>query len=75
MVPLNKYKNKAPKFTLAKKFEDPLVAENLKDIGPSPQAYNPTLNYKYKRVPKFSFGMRRPDKHPPLIVCGDGKKK
>lgn len=73
-VPLNKYKRKAPQFSLAKKFENPLVANVMNDQSPSPQAYNPTLKYKYKVMPKFSFGMRHPDKFPPLVVCGDDIK-
>lgn len=74
-VPMNTYKNKSPNFTLAKKYEDPLVANQISETAPGPQAYNPTLAYKYKRMPQFSFGMRRPDKFPPLVVCGDEVKK
>ncbi|KAE9538162.1 hypothetical protein AGLY_006134 [Aphis glycines] len=73
-VPLNKYKSKAPQYSLAKKFEDPVLTNEIKGQSPSPQAYNPTLKYKYKVMPKFSFGMRRPDKFPPLVVCGDEVK-
>lgn len=74
-VPLNKYKSKAPTFSLAKKFEDPLVADEWRNPAPGPQAYKPKLDFKYKNMPKFSFGMRRPDKFPPLVVCGDEVKK
>ncbi|XP_060861543.1 ciliary microtubule associated protein 1B-like [Metopolophium dirhodum] len=73
-VPLNKYKTKAPQYSLSKKFENPLLANEMNGQSPSPQAYNPTLKYKYKVMPKFSFGMRRPDKFPPLVVCGDDVK-
>lgn len=74
-VALNSYKGKAPKFTLAKQFENPLTANQMNDSIPSPQTYNPSLNFKYNRSPGYSFGMRRPDKFPPLVVCGDQKKK
>lgn len=74
-VSLNKIKNKAPNFSLAKRFEDPLIADEMKNLTPGPQAYNPTLKYKYKTMPTFSFGIRRPDKFPPLVVCGDEVKK
>jgi len=73
-VPLNKYKTKAPQYSLSKKFENPLLVNEMNGQSPSPQAYNPTLKYKYKVMPKFSFGMRRPDKFPPLVVCGDDVK-
>lgn len=76
-VSLNKYKNKAPNISLAKKLKDPLAPDELSESIPSPQAYNPTLHNtsKYKREPKFSFGMRRPNKFPPLVVCEDEIRK
>jgi len=74
-VPLNKYKTKAPQYSLAKKYENPLLVNEIKGQSPSPQAYNPPLTYKFNVMPKFSFGMRRPDKFPPLVVCGDEVKK
>lgn len=74
-VPVNKYKNRAPNFTLAKRFKDPSLADRNDDTTPSPQAYNPTSDNKYDRSPRFSFGVRRPDKFPPLVVCGDEVKK
>lgn len=70
-APLNKYKNNAPKFTLGKRFEDPIVANEMGNPAPGPQSYHPTVNNKYKRMPKFSFGVRRPDKFPPFVVCAD----
>jgi hypothetical protein len=74
-VPTSKYLNRSPRYTLAKKFEDPLVANEYKSQAPGPQAYKPSPDYKYKRSPKYSFGMRRPDKFVPLIICGDDVKK
>lgn len=74
-VPMNKYKNRAPKFTLAKQLKDPSLADRNDDTTPGPLAYNPTSDNKYDRTPRFSFGMRRPDKFPPLVVCGDEVKK
>lgn len=76
-VSLNKYKNKAPKISLAKKLKDPLAPDEFGESIPSPQVYNPTLDNtsKYNRVPKFSFGIRRPNKFPPMVVCGDEVKK
>lgn len=76
-VSLNTYKYKAPKISLAKKLNDPLASDEFGDSIPSPQVYNPTLDNtsKYNRVPKFSFGMRRPNKFPPLVVCGDEVRK
>lgn len=70
-VPLDKYKTKAPNFTMGEKFEDPLMVNELKSLAPGPQSYFPNINNKYKSSPKYSFGIRRPDKFPPLIVCGD----
>lgn len=76
-VSLNKYKNKAPKISLAKKLRDPLAPDQFGEFIPSPLAYSPTLDNtsKYKRVPTFSFGMRRSNKFPPMVVCGDEVRK
>lgn len=73
-VPLNKYKRDAPRYTLAKWFapQDAVRRRRAADATPSPQTYNPAAaQYKYGRAPAFSFGARRSDKFPPLVVCGD----
>lgn len=71
MVPLNRYKKRAPNFSLSKNYEDPLLADEMKALAPGPQAYNPSLKYKFNNVPKYSFGMRRPDKFAPMVLCDD----
>lgn len=71
MVPLNKYKKKAPNYSLPKGFEDPLLADEMKATAPGPQAYNPSLKFKFNNVPKYSFGIRRTDKFAPMVVCDD----
>lgn len=73
-VPLNNYKYKAPQHTISKKFEDPLWTAKISDDVPGP-LYYPTLKFKYNVASKFSFGKRRPEKFPPLVVCADNEGK
>lgn len=70
-VPSNTYRYKPPKYTLGKKFEDPLVADQLRSQAPGPQKYKPSTKFKYDNMPKYSFGTRRPDKCIPLILAAD----
>ncbi|CAI6367686.1 unnamed protein product [Macrosiphum euphorbiae] len=59
------------KITMAKKIDEII---DIKSPGPPAGIQSHAQVQVYKVMPNFSFGMWRPEKFPPLVVCGDDVK-